>query len=113
MINSVRPQALAVGVWALFVAASAVLAAQPGDPGTVPGGWLVALAVLGVLAAGSSRVAYAVLVALNTVLLATALLLAVPIEPTIGAFYALVAAALAALVGIPLVARRGSVTPTA
>ena len=101
-----RPRHVAVGAWGVFVAATAVLASRPGDPGTIPGGWLVVLAVLGVLAFRGSDLAYAALVVLNLTLLGTALLLAPPVAPAIGAFYALVAAALAALVGVPLLARR-------
>ncbi|MGY2066911.1 hypothetical protein [Blastococcus sp. SYSU DS0619] len=108
-----RPRHFAVGVWAVFVAATAVLASLPGDPGTIPGGWLVVLAVLGVLAFRGSDVAYAVLVVLNLTLLGTVLLLAAPVAPAIWAFYALVAAALAALVAIPLLARRAAIPSAA
>ncbi|SDF67468.1 hypothetical protein SAMN05660662_3026 [Blastococcus aurantiacus] len=103
-----RPRSWAVALWALFVAASATVAALPDDPGTIPGAWLAILAVLGVLAFRGSRTAYAVLVALNGVLLATVLLLAAPLPPTLWGFYALVAAALTALVGIPLLVRSRS-----
>ncbi|NEK84177.1 hypothetical protein GCU60_00090 [Blastococcus saxobsidens] len=108
-----RPRSAAVGVWAVFVAATAVVAALPGDPGTVPGGWLVVLAVIGLLAFRGSDAAYAVLAVLNVALLATVLLLATPVAPSIWAYYALVAAALAALVGIPLLARSAALASSA
>ncbi|MCF6746510.1 hypothetical protein E9529_19975 [Blastococcus sp. KM273128] len=108
-----RPRSVAVAVWAVLVTATAVVAALPGDPGTVPAGWLVALALLGVLAFRGSDAAYAVLVVLNAVLLSTALLLATPVAAPFWAFYGLVAAALAALVGIPLLARRTAVAASA
>ena len=100
-----RPHSWAVGLWALFVAAAAAVAGLPGDPGTIPGAWLAILAVLGVFAFRGSATAYAVLVGLNVVLLATVLMLTSPVAPSLWAFYALVAAALAALVGIPLLVR--------
>ena len=103
-----RPHSWAVGLWALFVAAAVADAALPGDPGTIPGAWVAALAVLGVFAVRGSSAAYAVLVALNAVLLATVLLLTSPVAPTLWAFYALVAAALTALVGVPLIVRSRS-----
>ena len=103
-----RPHSWAVGLWALFVAAAVAVAALPGDPGTIPGAWVAALAVLGVLAVRGSSAAYAVLVALDAVLLATVLLLTSPVAPTLWAFYALVAAALTALVGVPLIVRSRS-----
>ncbi|TYP83782.1 hypothetical protein [Blastococcus xanthinilyticus] len=112
MIRTDRPHALAVGVWAVFVVASVALAAQPGDPGAIPAHWLLILAVLGVLAFLGNRTAYAALVVLNVVLLGTALLLALPVPAALWAWYGLVGAALGALVGIPLLARRVAVGPT-
>ena len=100
-----RPHSYAVVCWAVFIAAAAVVAGMPGDPGAIPGAWLVTLAVLGVFAFRGSTTAYAVLTALNAVLLATALMLTSPVAPSLWAFYALVAAALTALVGIPLLLR--------
>ena len=89
-------------LWAGLVAAAVVLADRPGDPGPVPTGWVVVLAVLGVLSGRGSTAAWAVLVTLNAVLLATVALLAWPVDGSLRAFYALVAAALVVL----LAARR-------
>ncbi|MDT0278321.1 hypothetical protein [Blastococcus goldschmidtiae] len=89
---------VAMGVWAGCVAGAALLAARPGDPGPVPGAWLLVLAVLGFLAVRGSRLAWTVLTALNAVLLASFFLLAWPIEAQLWAFYGLVALGLAALV---------------
>ncbi len=91
-----RPAGMAL--WAGCVAGAALLAARPGDPGPVPGAWLLVLALLGFLAVRGSRLAWALLTALNAVLLATFLLLAWPVEPQLWAFYGLVALGLAALV---------------
>ena len=103
-----RPHSWAVGLWALFVAAAVAVAALPGDPGTIPGAWVAALAVLGAFAYRGSRTAYTVLVALNVVLLASMLHLTSPVAPSLWAFYAMVAAALTALVGVPLLVRSRS-----
>ena len=103
-----RPHSYAVGCWAVLVAASAAVAGLPGDPGTIPGAWLAVLAALGVLAFRGSATAYAVLIALNAVLLATMLHLTSPVAPSLWAFYAMVAAALTALAGIPLLVRSRS-----
>ena len=107
-----RSHSYAVGFWALFVAAAAAVAGLPGDPGTIPGAWLATLAVLGVFAFRGSTTAFALLTALNAVLLATVLLLTSPVAPSLWAFYALVAAALTALVGIPLLARSRTAAET-
>ena len=103
-----RPHSCAVALWAVFVASAAAVAGLPDDPETIPGAWLATLAVLGVLAFRGSRTAYAVLVALNVVLLASMLLLTSPVAPSLWAFYAMVAAALTALVGVPLLVRSRS-----
>ena len=84
-------------LWAGLVAVAAVLAGRPGDPGPVPPVWLVALALLAVLSARGSAVAWAVLVGLNGLLLASALLAAWPIGAQLTTFYLLVAAGLAVL----------------
>ena len=101
--SSPRPAALAL--WAVCVAGAALLAARPGDPGPIPGGWLLVLAVLGFLAVRGSRLAWALLVALDAVLLASFLLLAWPVEPALWVFYGLVALGLAALVAAGAPAR--------
>ncbi|MGY2126875.1 hypothetical protein [Blastococcus sp. SYSU DS0617] len=102
-----RPGArpVAMGLWAGCVAGAALLAARPGDPGSVPGAWLLVLALAALLAARGSRAAYGLLIVLNTGLLLTVFLLATPIAASLWLFYGLVAAGLVALVGVPLLAR--------
>ena len=100
-----RPHSCAVALWAVFVAAAAAVAGLPDDPDTIPGAWLATLAVLGAFAFRGSRTAYTVLVALNVVLLASMLHLTSPVAPSLWTFYAMVAAALTALAGIPLLVR--------
>ena len=89
----------AFALWAGSVAGAALLAARPGDPGPIPGGWLLVLTVLGFLAVRGSRLAWTVLTALNAGLLATVVvLLPWPLEPQVAAFYGLVALGLTGLV---------------
>ena len=87
-----------MAAWACCVAAAVGVAALPGDPGTIPVGWLVVLGLLALGAARGSTVARAVLVGLNGALLATAALLAPPVAGTLWGFYGLVAMGLVVLV---------------
>ena len=84
-------------LWADLVAAAVVVADRPGDPGPVPSGWLVVLAVLAVLSGRGSTAAWAVLVVLDGALLGTVALLAWPVGGSLVLFYALVAAGLLVL----------------
>ncbi|TFV53780.1 hypothetical protein [Blastococcus sp. TF02A-35] len=108
-----QPNRLGLAVWAASVAACAAVAQLPGDPGPVPVPWLVALAVLGLLAHRGSTAAHAALVVLNAALLLTSLLLATPVGAALWAFYGLAATGLVGLVGAPLVAARLTPRPAA
>jgi len=97
-----KPHVALFLAWAACVAGALLVARMPGDPGSVPTGWLVLLTLLGILAARGSRAAWAALVGLHVLLVASFLLLAWPIGAQLAAFYALAALALLALLAVPL-----------
>ncbi|MCW2743193.1 MAG: hypothetical protein JWR45_3615 [Blastococcus sp.] len=99
-----KPHVALFLAWAACVAGALLVARMPDDPGSVPTGWLVVLTLLGILAARGSRAAWAGLVGLHVLLVASFLLLAWPIGAQLAAFYALAALALLPLLAVPLLA---------
>ena len=92
--------------WAACVAAASGVSHLPGDPGPVPTSWLVVATLLGVLAVRGSRAAWAVLVALDSLLVSSFALLALPIGGQLMLFYALALVALLSLLAVPLLEAR-------
>jgi hypothetical protein len=100
--------------WAACVGGALLVARMPGDPGSVATQWLAVLTLLGILAARGSRVAWAVLVAVHVLLVASFLLVVWPIGAQLVTFYALATLALLPLLAAPLAevrVRRAPLTP--
>ena len=102
MTTSPRALHLRLVAWAACIGGAVAVAALPGDPGSIPAGWIGVLALLAFGAARGSTTCRVLLAGLNGLLLAPVLLVSAPVDGTLWAFFGLLALALLVLV-VPVV----------